>query len=83
MNQKINRFSDNHSFLVANVLHLQTGYISLQYQIVLGDIFKPFLDQERIMLLLPQFVMVYGIIVAIGMPILKMRMVSWYINHRP
>ncbi len=33
-------FSDSHSSLVANVLHLSTGYVSPQYHLVFDDFFE-------------------------------------------
>jgi hypothetical protein len=34
------RYSDEHSSLVANIWHLKTGYVSPQYHVVFDDLFK-------------------------------------------
>ena len=38
-------FSDEHSYLVANVQYLSTGYISLQFHLVFDDLFEEVICQ--------------------------------------
>ena len=38
-------FSDEHSYLVANVQYLSTGYISLQFHLVFDDLFEEVIFQ--------------------------------------
>ena len=69
-------FSDEHSFLVANVRHLRTGYISPHFHLAFDDLFETVIVWDSMTVQLKQSAVISLISIKIGMPKISLTMLE-------